>query len=183
MNKRGQESIPVLQGYALVKVIIAIVLVLIVIGIVAVSCSFIETFNLDSGTKRTFDSIVQKINLMSNEDYKGEKEEIPIAFIKADLAIVGFSLNKKSILVEEDVVNRPFECGEISRQSCLAICVFDDVGENSCTGERLLGKAIFNDIELDSKSFKEGILIEGKIQGTINIEKEEDTFFVDIVKS
>ncbi|MBS3145947.1 hypothetical protein J4414_04050 [Candidatus Woesearchaeota archaeon] len=198
MDKRGQEGIPVLQAYSVVKMIIAVVVVLIIIGIVATACNFIQTFGLDSGTEKTFDSLVSNINRISKEDYKGaSKVEIPGGFVGADLAIVGFDIGQNSIgdpgIFGDDTVNRPFECGEASNFSCLVICGFgDEVNEFSCSGDKLIGGkvAVFKNVMLKSKSNpdKVGFVLirgednSGKNRGIqhLTIEKADNILYIDV---
>src|SRR3989344_3585222 len=146
MNKRGQESVPVLSAYGLVKTIIAVVLLLLVVGIVAVACGFVSFSELDSGTKRTFDWMSDKIEIMSHEKYEnketGNKENFPIGSIKEGLAIVWFDVNQDEININRVSVYRPIECEGIARYGCLVICNVGSVEEDSCSRSKLLGKRI-----------------------------------------
>jgi len=200
MNKRGQESIPVLQAFSVVKMIIGVVVVLIIIGIVVTACSFIQTFSLDSGTEKTFDSLVKNINLMSKEDYAGSNIiQISNGFVGADLAIVGFDIGKSNVLDVvgvDEIVNRPFECGDSSKESCLVICAFgDDVEADSCIGDKIVGGkvAVFEGINLvvrrNNDELKD-VIIRGEGLAGANkglqplvLEKSDNTIYIDILEA
>jgi|SRR3989344_326347 len=185
MNKRGQESVPVLSAYGLVKTIIAVVLMLLVIGIVAVACGFISLAGLDSGTKRTFEWMSDKIYFMSNEGYRGQErydgnkkyavmeETFPIGSIKEGLAIVWFDVNQLEINVDGTSVRRPLECEGMDRYGCLAICSVDSIEYNSCSGSKLLGKKVLFDSALnyDGKGFS----WVGPKKGEVVISKDDKT--------
>jgi len=182
MDKRGQEGMLPSQGLALVKMLIAIILVLIVFGMVATACNFLRTVGLDSGTEKTFDSIVQRIIVMSQVDYEGKIEEYPLAFVGDDLAIIGFNINQDSISIAGVEIKRPFECGESKKLSCLTLCSFEET--NSCSGEALLKSAVLGTTEIKSKDIQNGgFYIVGERKGTIEVEKDADLLYVKLIES
>ena len=177
MNKRGQESVPVLSAYGLVKTIIAVVLLLLVIGIVAVACGFVSFSELDSGTKRTFNWMGDKIEIMSHERYEiketGNEEKFPIGSIKEGLAIVWFDANQNMIEINGKSVKRSYECEGITRYGCLVICSIDKVEEDSCSGSKLLGKRVpySSAVNNEGKGFS-GV---GPKKGEVVISKDKET--------
>ena len=150
-------------------------MLLLVIGIVAVACNFISFAELDSGTKRTFDWMSERIKSMSQESYIGEKETYfetyPVGFIKEGLAIVWFDMGQEEIDIAGTNVKRPLEC-ELNL-GCLAVCSVDSIDKDSCSRSKLLGKAIFLNPILDYKG--DGKKFEGPKEGQITISKDKET--------
>ena len=114
----------------------------------------------------------------------GEEGKYHLAFIGNDLAIVGFDVNQGSIIIEgNQVVNRPFECGEPTEKSCLAICAFKDINKNSCSGKSLLRSKVLGGVKISSSRIA-GVLIRGEVKrGTISVERKEDTLYISLIKS
>ena len=177
MNKKGQESVPVLSAYGLVKTIIAVVLLLIVIWIVAVACDFVSFSELDSGTKRTFNWMSDKIDIMSNERYEskatGNEEKFPIGSIKEGLAIVWFDVKQDNIDIDGVSVIRPPECEGINMYGCLVICSVSKIEYDSCSRSKLLGKRIPYNSVLYYEG--EGFKWVGPKKGEVVISKDKET--------
>lgn len=183
MNKIG-FAITVALLWTVIKLLIG---ALIIIALIA-GCYKIYSLTLpsiDSGTEKSFNQLIETIELMSKENYDGENPVfLQTFYIAPNLALVGFDKDKdirnvKDTTVTSDI-KRPYQCGNTEVNSCLTVCYFgENIDKDSCSGEYL---KLVKPLKIDSLG---NVLIRGesRVLGTnlgpveLQILKQEDGNF------